>query len=162
MYKDFTIGTSNQENQEPTFNVSFVLIDSGSMKLALVKAIKDSTGMGLKESKDFVYDCEYNHIQSRFRKNMTRKELDKFRMSLSNTNAKYTLDDISSNRNRKLIQVGIYEKSDLIDEISNMDIHKLYESELTIQKIKDLLCDIYSNLEEEKLKEIYDKYESYF
>lgn len=159
--KDYTERIPPHPIGPDSIPIRFVLYKSGTTKLALVKAIKFASGMGLKEAKDFIDETgEYLGVMGQpvmFRKYMTPIELDKFRNELSVCQgAKYDIDDREKIRNKKLIDIGIYEKLDLISELTEMSIDNLFMNGFDIEKLKQLLNKIYSDLSEEKLKEIYD------
>ncbi len=40
--------------EEESANVSVILVDGGAQKINVIKAVRESTGLGLKESKDLV------------------------------------------------------------------------------------------------------------
>ena len=153
--KDFTayIG-KNVSSPNDGLDTTFVLIKPGKSKLNLVKAIKHATGLGLKDSKDIVDESSNNPVM--FRKRMTFDDLKTFRELLASTDAEFTLDDLSQIRRKKLIDLGICDKSDLIEEIVNQNIYSIFADGFSIDKISKILSDIYSNIEENKLKEIYE------
>jgi ribosomal protein L7/L12 len=136
--------------------MTFILYKPGSQKLALVKAIKFVTGLGLKDSKDMV-DESMNH-PIMFRQKLTLGQLDEFRNQLSITDAEFDLDDREKIRNKKLIDLGIYEKSDLVSELINMDIQKVFIGGFSTTKLREIIESIYDNISEERLREIYDNY----
>ena len=163
--KDYTERIPAHPIGPDSIPIRFVLYSPGSTKLALVKAIKFATGMGLKEAKDFIDETGTGYNQTlgmigqpvMFKKYMTSIELDKFRNELSVCRgAEYDIDDREKIRNKKLIDIGIYEKGDLISELTEMSIDNLFMNGFDLQKLKELLNRIYSDLSEEKLKEIYD------
>jgi hypothetical protein len=137
----------------PTMTVRFTLSNSGNYKLQLVKAVKLATGLGLKQSKDIVA-----HQQITFLANMTFQELEKFREYLNDTNAEFELDDREKIRNRKLISLGLGTKSDIIEELVDLDIQKIFKNKTSVYSIQEILKTIYSHIEEEKIKEIYESY----
>ncbi len=158
MIKDFTgdICQVTDASQQGIVNITFTLYKPGTRKLPLVKAVKFATGLGLKISKDIVDESANYPIM--FRQNLTLSQLNEFRDNLTNTDAEYYIDDLERIRNKKLIGLGICGKSDLIEELSNMDIQKILIGGFSTTKLKEILESIYSNITEEKLKEIYDNY----
>lgn len=138
--------------------VTFILYKSGSSKLNLVKIIKTFTGLGLRDSKDIVdkvVDCP-----TMFTMRMSLEKIKQFRSELLNTDAEFDLNDIEKIRNQKLIDLGLYEKSDLIDGIIDMDINKIISNGFSLSKMKEVLNIVYSNISEDKLKEIYKNYKN--
>lgn len=169
MIKDFSgkispianeILTSHQSGltsaNELLVTMTFILYKPGSQKLALVKAIKFVTGLGLKDSKDMADESANHPIM--FRQKLTLGQLDEFRNQLSITDAEFDLDDREKIRNKKLIDLGIYEKSDLVNELTNMDIQKVFIGGFSTTKLREIIESIYDNISEEKLREIYDNY----
>lgn len=120
----------------------------------LVKAIKQATGLGLKDSKDIVDYSSESPIM--FRKRMSLEDLKSFRELLDQTDAEFTLDDISQIRRRKLVDLGLCDKTDLIEEIVNQNIHSIFKEGVSITHLSKLLTDIYSNIDETKLRKIYE------
>lgn len=155
MVKDFS-DIIDQSN-ETGIPVTFKLTSSGTNKLALVKAIKSATNLGIKEAKD-IADFPSNSDVAIFKRKMTIDELNTFKRDLSICNASYCLND--DTRNRKIINLGIYDKFDLIEEISNIAIFNVCGKDY--ETVKSFFSDILSNFNEEQLKQIYDKYESGF
>jgi hypothetical protein len=153
--KDFT-SYINHNGISPSngLDITFVLNKPGNSKLNLVRAIKHATGLGLKDSKDIVDESSNNPVM--FRKKMTFEDLKEFRELLANTNADFTLDDLSQLRRKKLVDLGICDKSDLIEEIISQNIYSIFVEGFSIDKISQLLTNIYSNITEDKLKEIYE------
>ena len=135
-------------------DITFVLTNPGSHKLQLVKAIKHITGLGLKDSKDIVDESSNSPIM--FRKRVSFEDLKSFREMLASTNADFKLDDISQIRTKKLVELGICDKKDLIEEIVNQNIYSIFANGFSIDNISKLLSDIYSNIEETKLRKIYE------
>ena len=143
-------------------NVKFKLIDPGSSKLALVKAIKFASGWGLKDSKDFV-DSTDTKYQQQFSQNrtgriglmdleLTKAELDEFETQLRNcTGATFELNGTSKLRNRKLIELGLYDKDELIEELVEDDLFRVIKGDIDF--VRNLLKDRYNQLPEEYIKE---------
>jgi len=157
--KDYTKSITDINDGVLRFLVTFILFNPGTTKLMLLKAIKIATNWGLKESKDFMDESSYSPVM--FRKRMTSFELNKFKEGLSSCqNADYRLDDVERIRNRKLINLGLADKQDLVSEISELMIHLLFINNLNYEKVNEMMQDIISNIDEPKLKQIYSKYES--
>ena len=143
-------------------SVKFKLIEPGTSKLALVKAIhslRHVTGWGLKESKDFVdsTDPKYSRysagVPGLLELNLTKLEVDEFRRSLESCDKiVFELDDTSKIRNRKLIELGFYEKEELIRELVEDDLLEILRGK-DIEKIRSILTERYSQLSESYIKE---------
>jgi hypothetical protein len=139
--------------------VKFKLIRPGKSKLALIKAIhslRHVTSWGLRESKDFVdsTDPKFSHAMSGILElNLLKSEVDQFRELLDACiDIEYELNDPSQLRNRKLIDLGLYDKSDLINELVDEDLFEILRDR-DINKIREILIDRYQNLPEKYLKE---------
>jgi len=144
-----------------TIPVRFVLYNTGQNKLAVLKAIKDVIGTDLKDTKDIIDEVVNNPIM--FRKYMTIEEMDIFRNRLSLcSGAVYDFDDREKIRTKKLIQLGIGDKSDIAEELSEMSLDSLLMNGFNTDKLKQIFNKIYSELSEEKLREIYDNHKDYF
>lgn len=147
-------------------SVKFKLIEPGTSKLALVKAIhslRHVTGWGLKESKDFVdsTDPKYSRYSTGVQSfhpgllelNLTKLEVDEFRRSLESCDKiVFELDDTSKIRNRKLIELGFYEKDELVRELVEDDLFEILRGK-DIEKIRSILTERYSQLSESYIKE---------
>lgn len=141
-------------------NVKFKLIEPGSSKLALVKAIhalRHVTGWGLKESKEFVDSTEYSRYSTGtpgiLELNLTKLEVDEFRRSLESCDRiVFELDDTSKIKNRKLIELGFYEKDELVRELVEDDLFEILRGK-DIEKIRSILTERYSQLSENYIKE---------
>lgn len=143
-------------------SVKFKLIEPGTSKLALVKAIhslRHVTGWGLKESKDFVdsTDPKYSRyslgVPGLLELNLTKLEVDEFRRSLESCDKiVFELDDTSKIRNRKLIELGFYEKDELVRELVEDDLFEILRGK-DIEKIRSILTERYSQLSENYIKE---------
>ena len=145
-------------------NVKFKLIQPGKSKLALVKAIKMVSGMGLKDSKDFVDSTDPNHyiyqgtnISSKvgiLELSLTKSEIDEFRLNLENCDSiQFELDDKSKFRNRKLIEMGFYEKEELVNELVEEDLFEILRGGKDIDRIREILIERYSQIPENYIKE---------
>lgn len=170
MIKDFTsqirpvfqntLGTdisgSISASHELLVSITFILYKPGTKKLMLVKAIKTISGLGLKEAKDIVDESSDHPIM--FRQKLTLGQLNAFRDIMESTDAVFELNDREKIRNKKLIDLGICEKSDIINELVDMDIEKIFADGFSINKLKLVLEFVYSNITEEKLREFYDNY----
>lgn len=138
-----------------TYPVTFVLKHSGTQKLHLVKAIKTFTGLGLKEAKDFIDETVHQPVM--FRKRATIEQISKFKQDLKENNAQYQFNDIEISRSRKLIEIGVYTKDEIIEEICLINIQDLMISGFSVEKINEILKRAYSEINQDKLKEIYNE-----
>ena len=127
-----------------------------------MKAIHDLrhvTGWGLKESKDFVdsTDPRYNRYSTAvpgiLDLNLTKLEVDEFRRSLESCDKiVFELDDTSKIRNRKIIELGFYEKDELVRELVEDDLFEILRGK-DIEKIRAILTERYSQISENYIKE---------
>lgn len=145
----------SESPQATSMAVRFILYNSGNHKLALLKAIKDVTQIGLKDAKSFLDETLISPVM--FKKYMTYEEMDLFRNRLSQCDgAVYEFDDREKIRNKKLLDLGICDKSDLSEELSEMSTDAAFMGGFDTTKLKKIFNKIYSELSEEKLREIYD------
>lgn len=117
--------------------------------LLFVKIIKEHTGLGLKEAKDFCDNCKYfkNTQFPIFVKDDIKFKIDiehNFDDSIEVLNNEYQ-------RNIKLIKLGLGDYNDMIDILSYHYIYKL-DSEASI---KEMLTDM--ELDEETLVKFFNK-----
>ena len=135
------------------YAVTLTILKPGSAKLNLVKAIKDITGYGLRESKDIV-DSSINMPQV-LKAMMSSDEIKRAKESLNNcVGLEYTMTDIQTIRNRKLIELGIADRNDLVDELVDQDINEIYLNKYDLEKIKELLTIRYRDIPEESIKNL--------
>ena len=73
-------------DEKTEFNV--VLKDAGATKIAVIKAVREATGLGLKEAKDLV-----DAAPKTVKENMPKEEAEKLYNHLSNNNIKAIIDD---------------------------------------------------------------------
>lgn len=130
----------------------------GSAKLQFVKIIKDFLYIGLKEAKDIMDSITPGHPYM-YEVSTTASKIEQFKLDMSKTDAIFDLDDVSRKRNRKLIGLGIYEKSDLVDELVEDDMYVIYKYSFetggiggNLDEVRDLLKKRYSSIPEEILK----------
>lgn len=131
--------------------VTFVIIRPGKSKLQLVKSIKKLTELGLRESKDIVDSSE---VTSQVIKTWTtQKGLFDLRVELNScVDLQYTLSDIQDNRHKKLIELGLGTKDDLIELLIESDIHEFHMSSYESKKV--LLRQRYELISEKNLKNL--------
>lgn len=141
------------EISEGSYPITITLYESGSSKLQLVKAIKEITKYGLKESKDIVDSIPYCPQILKTWKNIN--QISDIKYMLSNcVDCKYEITDVQSIRNSKLIELGICDKNDIISELVNRDIEKIISEKFNYTAITELLYNRYSEISEDKLKSI--------
>lgn len=141
------------EISEGSYPITITLYESGSSKLQLVKAIKEITKYGLKESKDIVDSISYCPQILKTWKNIN--QISDIKYMLSNcVDCKYEITDVQSIRNSKLIELGICDKNDIISELVNRDIEKIISEKFNYTAITELLYNRYSEISEDKLKSI--------
>lgn len=152
--KDFTEYISKNGSSADGLYITFMLVKPGKNKLNLVRAIRHATGLGLIDSKKLVDESSNNPVM--FGKKMSVEDLKTFWELLASTDAEFTLDDLSQIRRKKLADLGIWDKNDIIDEIVKQNIYSIFRVGVSVENISKILSDIYSNFEENKLKEIYE------
>lgn len=142
------------------FFTTFILYESGQNKLALVKAIKSFGGLGLKESKDFMDDCKNHPVK--FSKLAINEDIIEFKRQLDDlVGVSYEIVNFSKTRDKKLIQLGLCDKSEVIDYLVETTVAELYtSSKIGIDKLKETLAELYSEISEDNLIKIFNKNES--
>lgn len=131
--------------------VTLVILKPGKSKLQLVKTIKVFTGLDLKQSKDIVEESE-NRPQT-IRINTTLKDLQELKTSLTSCiDISYSLSDIQDNRLKKLIDIGLGTKEDLVEMLAEKDMYSLYT--IDYDKIKDFLIQRYKLISEKDLSKL--------
>lgn len=130
------------------------IINSGSNKLALIKGMKMLMSIGLKEAKEFVDSsaCEIAVMNVE----TTHEQIQKFKEYVDDMcdGLIYELNDQISLRNRKLIELGMYDNDDLISEMVEMDIDNILAEKKSVLFLRKLLTDRYSKLPEDYIKEM--------
>jgi len=134
-----------------TLPFTFTLIKPGKSKLQLVKAIKLFTGYGLKEAKDIADDAENSpQIIKGYSK---QKDIEQLRLDLICCEGiEYTLSDIQDDRHRKLIELGLGSKEDLVQLLVERDINEIYS--LKHDEIITHLKTRYELIPEEEIKKL--------
>ena len=157
LIKDYTDRIFNS-NIPGSYPIRFILHNAGNNKLQLLKIVKSVTGWDLREAKEIVIDeTQKNSIM--FRMNMLPEQLKDFRDKVTACDGvEFELDGRDRLRNRKLIELGIGDKSDVIEEIVDINIKELFTNGIDTMKIEKLLKRVYSNIDEIKIKEIYESY----
>ena len=131
-------------------------------KLGFIKVIKDATGMGLKESKDFADDLFYkfeisNNTFASSRQivlldNYTENDL---RKNLSFLSARYEVIGRNWERQIKLLSLGIGDGVDYKEFISDYMSYDLYGKSVDDINIK--MNDLLSGLSTEDMEKVYNK-----
>ena len=135
----------------PTYMVTLTLRKSGNAKLNLVKAVKDITGYGLKESKEIVDNLAYQQQIIKF--SASTDDIHRIKGYLNNCyGIEYSMTDVETIRDRKLLELGIAEHGDYVEELANQDLNELYNCKFDPNLVRELLIKRYQNLTEEYLK----------
>jgi DNA-directed RNA polymerase subunit F len=141
------------ERKQFAYPVTVTLHSPGSQKLALVKAIKEFTYFGLLEAKNLV-DAMSSYPQV-IKAHRTKEEIDKLKQSLVYCDGcKFDLVDIEQMRNRKLIELGLGDINDLIEEVVEQDTLDLLSKSFSYHDVKSFLTERYKLISEENLKQI--------
>ena len=143
---------SPYNNIKATFTIYSV---ASNARLSLVKTIKDFTGEGLKWSKELM-DNLNNGIAISITSYKSQEDLNRMKINMMDVDCKYTIDDASYLRNKKLFQLGIYDKSDVVDALVEHDINLLYNSNgrIPLETLKEVLSSRYSLISEDDMKKI--------
>jgi hypothetical protein len=141
------------ERKQFAYPVTVTLYSAGSQKLALVKAIKEFTYFGLLEAKNLMDEISsYTQVIKAYR---TKEEIDKLRQSLTSCDGcKFDLVDIEQMRNRKLIELGLGDINELIEEVVEQDTLDLLSKNFSYHDVKSFLTKRYKLISEENLKQI--------
>lgn len=143
------IGTSIEHR----YSVDITIYTSGTSKLNLVKTIKDITGMGLKESKDVVDGLATS--PQKIRVPLTASEITRYKKYLTDCEGcTFDMTDQQKIRDVKLMQLGLYEKDQLVDEIVESDIFNIFANKDNFELIKSILKSRYTHIPEEELLKI--------
>jgi ribosomal protein L7/L12 len=135
----------------PTFMVTLTLRKAGNAKLNLVKAVKYITGFGLKESKELVDNLIDNPQIIKFAaSNDDAKRIRKYLMDCDGL--EFTMTDLETIRDKKLLQLGIAEHKDYVEELAEQDLIEIYNCKFDPNIIKDILIKRYQKFTEEQLK----------
>jgi len=62
------------------------------------------------------------------------------------------MTDVETIRDRKLLELGIAEHGDYVEELANQDLNELYNCKFDPNLVRELLIKRYQNLTEEYLK----------
>jgi hypothetical protein len=147
-------------------NIKIKLVEPTTQKLAFVKLIKECSGLGLKESKDL---CDDLHRYPEIVREMPIRNWEnfdyttgasipattdyrrKFVTEIKNIDGKFILNGgVQWERNVKMLQLGIAEKSDYTEFMKDYILNKFDNSE-------DLLIFVLDKFSKEDLQEIFNK-----
>jgi len=136
-----------------TYPVTLTIEKSGKNKIQLVKSIKKFTNLGLREAKGIVDNI--THIPQVIKVWATNQEILELKNELSICEElSYLLTDIQQNRNRKLIELGLGTKEDLVEELVERDIYELISNKFNYEQLRELLSERYDSITEIELKKI--------
>lgn len=133
-----------------------------SQRLAFVKALKDLTGLGLKESKDLADDLNYTFDRMGVSRKTIElsgadvlKKIKDFQIAIKeNCSGSYNSLGTEHSREMKMLMLGIGEKEHYVDFISDIiticddsnEIIKEVLNELPKEKLNDILNKINNRL----------------
>ena len=136
-----------------SYPVTLTIEKSGKNKIQLVKSIKKFTNLGLREAKDIVDNV--TNIPQVIKVWATNQEILELKNELSICEElSYLLTDIQQNRNRKLIELGLGTKEDLVEELVERDIYELISNKFNYEQLRELLSERYDSITEIELKKI--------
>ena len=142
---------SGQTFSITTFMVILTLLKPGNDKLSLIKIVKDITGYGLKDSKDIVDNIMVTPQIIKFAaSNNDAKRIRKYLTECDGL--EFTMTDIETIRDRKLLQLGIADHKDYVEELANQDIIEMYSCNFNQNTIKDILIKRYQYLTDDQLR----------
>jgi hypothetical protein len=85
----------------------------------------------------------------------TKEQIQKFKDQLQSCDrCEFNIEDIQQLRNRKLIQLGLGNIDDIIEEIAEQDTMNLLSKSFSYHEIKGLLTERYKLIDVENLKQI--------
>lgn len=144
------IGRQVTEGKVPA---TFILYLSGPNKLSTVKALKEMSGLGLKDAKDCVdHTTQVGPIM--FRLYLKKEDILKYQTLFRESDNNFKLSGLDELRNKKLIELGIFNREDLSSEITELIFLDRKNIDVNIEYLL-------SYLSEEQLKQVYKKvYES--
>ncbi len=124
--------------------MTLVAIRPGSSKLNMVKTIKWASGMGLKESKDWVESLSIGIPETLTLTvpNSQYSIFEEFRLSVEDSGYDFLMEDKIKKRQIKLIELGLGDKSDSIDLLTEELAGKLVF--MTKNKNSQSLYNVYN------------------
>lgn len=147
-------------------NIRIKLVKPTKEKLKLVKLIKDCSGLGLKEAKDL---CDIMHANPEKTVEMSIRDWEtidwstgvktptttdyrrKFINEIKDVDGKFIVNGgVQWERNVKMLQLGIADKSEYIDFIREYILNSFGNSE-------DLLTFVLDTISKEDLQEVFNK-----
>lgn len=132
--------------------LTLTLINPGSSLLQTVKAIKIGLCIGLRDSKFIVDESKNSNVV--INTIISLQNIKALKEELSKTDATYNLNDVSRQRSKKLLELGVYDKESIIEELCDMH---LFQSQSENFDILSIMRNIYSDFDESQLLEIYKK-----
>ena len=142
--------------------VKITLRKTGGQHLGLVKAIKFSTDLGLKEAKEFCDRFRFEQISSGF---LVVKSVSDLRMNLEKmTDWEFIIDDTKRQRMKKLVAIGIGSNQTKIDILTDEVASKLYQdiqilnSENMFLLIKEHFSQLMKDIDDDSIGKLYEKY----
>ena len=139
-------------------HISIKLIYPSTTKLMLVKLIKDCSGLGLKDSKDICDELHSNpgkvvKMQVLPVSQDGTNYIKKFISELKDISGKFEVNGGTQwQRNYKMLAIGLGEKSEYVDFISEH-----ISDNITLEESKDLIKFIIDKLTKEEVEEIFSK-----
>ena len=146
LFQDMSV-TEKPEGSIPSI---FVLYSCGPSKLAVVKVIKSMSGLGLKSSKDLADECSHHPV--RLDIYIKPELISEYRVSLTEAGCTFRLDGLDRIRNKKLMDLGIFDREDMVTELSLMMSEKAIMGR---SYVENKFIKLLSYLSEEQLKQIY-------
>ena len=136
------------------FNVRIKMLEPSKFKLHLVKALKDVTGLGLREAKDLIDDL---HSGREVKTVVSSREGVIELKSRFNEHGKFIINGgIEYQRNIQLLQLELGESDEYINEISDRIFYQLDD-----ENSKLLLNFALSKLSHQQLIEIFTESNSF-
>jgi hypothetical protein len=136
------------ENQ--LVSITFTLGSSGTKKLQLIKAVKYAFNLGLIETKNLI-DNPPIVLSTK----ISHSDLKSFKDRLDLTDAQYELRDTQHHRIKKMIDLGIFETSEISDELVRDYVAKI----ILTRDYKAVLNEIFAQLDKDTIEKIYKNFD---
>jgi len=121
---------------EKTFTIKS--LDTNASKLLMVKLIKKYSGMGLKESKDFLDSVSLNNRPSQINLDLNLDQEKDFIKNLEEVNGiEWTFNNSSYRRQLKLVQLGLIDDKQELVEI----LKREFNSTIFLDDILNVLSE---------------------
>ncbi len=134
--------------------INIRVVDPTNQKLAMIKLVKDFSGLGLKEAKFFVDDIHNNLNKGFDIEILPTFSEDDVRKQLNNISGKFDINGgIQFQRHKKMLSLGIGSTDDLLEFTSEYISYQLYGKDISAST--EFLISKFSKLSKEELKSLF-------